>query len=122
MLNEASFRSQSDTCAGCIVSRTTLLELGAQPLELDLLAQPGPERLQRPLCVVAAPVEAPVDEPLHPAAQRQEQRGDDERRHGDREVRAAGERGEDRLAGEHEPGVRGAERDRHERRRSATAR
>ena len=81
-------------------------------VELDLLAQPRAERLERALRVVAAPVEAAVDEPLHARAQRQEQRRHDERRGGDRQVRAAGERREHRLPGEHEPGVRGAEQHR----------
>ena len=35
-------------------------------LQVDLLAQPRAEGLQRALGVVAAAVEAPVDEPLHP--------------------------------------------------------
>ena len=89
-----------------------VLQVGAQQVELDLLAQPRAERLQRALRVVAAPVEAPVDEPLDAAAQRQEQRGHDERRAGDRQVRAAGERREHRLPREHEPGVRRAEQHR----------
>ena len=76
------------------------LEVAAQAVEVDLLPQPRAERLERALRVVAAAVEAPVDEPLHPRAQRQEQRGDDERRRGDRQVRAAGERRE------HAPGRR----------------
>ncbi len=101
--------SQSETCAGCIVSATTLAQVGREPVELDLLAQPRPERLERALGVVAAPVEAPVDEPLHPGAHRQEERGDDERRDRDREVRAAGERREHRLPCQHEPGVGSAE-------------
>ena len=72
----APLRSQSDTCAGCTVSRNDALQVGAQQVELDLLAQPRAERLERALRVVAAPVEAAVDEPLHARAQRQEQRGD----------------------------------------------
>ena len=100
---------QIDTCAGCIVSPTTRPRSAVSALELDLLAQPRAERLERALGVVAAPVEAPVDEPLHARPQRQEQRGDDERRDGDRQVRAARERREHRLPGEHERDVAGAE-------------
>ena len=81
-------RSQSDTCAGCIVSSTTPRSSAVERLEFDLLAQPRAERVERALRVVAAPVEAPVDEPLHARAQRQEERGDDQRRHGDRQVRS----------------------------------
>ena len=66
----APLRSHSATWAGCIVSATTRLEVGAQPVELDLLAQPRAERIERPLRVVAAAVEAPVDEPLDRDAQR----------------------------------------------------
>ena len=41
-------------------------EVSAQRLEVDLLAQPRTERLQGVLRVVAAAVEAPVDEALYP--------------------------------------------------------
>ena len=109
-LTARASRSQSETCAGCIVSATTSLEVGAQrrrgrPARAAARRRPSSVRCG----VVAAAVEAPVDEPLHARAQRQEQRGDDERRAGDREVRAARERREHRLAGQHEPGVGGAE-------------
>ena len=56
-----------------------------------------------------APVETAVDHALHARAQRQEQGRDDQRRDGDREVRAARERREQRLTREHEPRVRHAE-------------
>ena len=38
------------------------LQVGAQRLELDLLAQAGAERLERALRVVLAPVEATIDQ------------------------------------------------------------
>ena len=61
----ASPRCQNETWAGCIVSATTVPQLGGQLVEVDLLAQPGAERLECSLRVVAVPVEAPVDKPLH---------------------------------------------------------
>ena len=86
-------RSHSDTWAGCRVSLTTALQLGAERAEVDLVAQPRAEkRLERSLRVVLAPVEAPVDHLLDARAGRAEQRRDGERRAGDREVRALGER------------------------------
>ena len=54
-------RSQSDTCAGWSVSRTTAVQLGVQRPEVDLVAQARRERLERALGVVLAPEEAPVD-------------------------------------------------------------
>ncbi len=58
-----SRREARPTRAPAASSRaTTPCEVGAQPVELDLLAQPRAERLERALRVVAAPVEAPVDE------------------------------------------------------------
>ena len=101
-----ALRSQSETCTGCTVSFTTRSRSAAQLVEVDLPAQPCAERLQRALGVVAAPVEAAVDEALDARAQRQEERRDDERRGGDREVRAARERREHRLPREHEPRIR----------------
>ena len=82
----------------------------------------APKRFERALRVVAAAVEAAVDEALHARAHRQEQRRHDERRRGDREVRAAGERREERLPDEHEPDVRRTEDHRQRRRRRASAR
>ena len=87
-----------------------VLEVGAQRVELDLLAQPRPERLERALGVVAAAVEAPVDEPLHARAQRA---GRARRRRASstaiaRSPPPANGR-EDRLPGEHQADVRGAE-------------
>ena len=45
-------------------------EVGREGIELDLLAEAGAERLERALRVVAAAVEASVDERLHARAQR----------------------------------------------------
>ena len=85
------------------------LELAPQRAQVDLLPQPAGEALERAADVVAAPVEAAVDEALDPAPQRQEQPGDDERGGGDGEVRAAGKGREQGLAGEHEARVRPGE-------------
>ena len=102
-------RSHSDACAGCIVSVTTPRRSCSSVPEVDLLAQPRAEALERALGVVAAAVEAAVDEPLHPRAHREEERCHDECRCRDRQVRAAGERREQRLPREHEAHVRTAE-------------
>ena len=40
-------RSHSDTCAGCIVSRDDGAELGVQRCQVDLVAKPGREGLER---------------------------------------------------------------------------
>ena len=56
-------RSQSETWAGWTVSRDDAAQVGAERLEVDLVAQPGAERLQRARRVVAAAVEAAVDQP-----------------------------------------------------------
>ena len=85
-------RSQSDTCAGCIVSRDDARAARAQRVELDLVAQPRAEGLDGAGGVVAAPVEAPVDERLDARARRPEQRRHRERRAGDGEVGLLGER------------------------------
>ena len=81
--------SHSDTCAGCTVSRDDAAQVGAERLEVDLVAQPGAERLERPRRVVAAAVEAAVDRRLDARARRPEQRRDRQRRGRDREVRLA---------------------------------
>ena len=49
----------------------------AERRQVDLVAQPRAERIERPLRVVAATVEAPVDYPLDARAQRQEERRHD---------------------------------------------
>ena len=51
----------------------------AQPGQVDLVADLVGEGLDRPLAVVACPVEAPVDGPLDATASRLEQRGRDDR-------------------------------------------
>jgi hypothetical protein len=61
-------------------------QLGAQRVEVDLVAQVRGERRERLLRVVLAAVEAAVDESLHTASGRPEQRGDGERRARDGEV------------------------------------
>ena len=90
-------------------SSTTAPRSARSALEVDLLAQPRAEALERPLRVVAASVEAPVDEPLHAARTGRNSAATTQRRDRDREVRAARERREQRLPSEHEPDVRGAE-------------
>ena len=80
-------RSHSDTCAGCTVSRTTPRRSAPERVEVELVAQPPAERLERPRRVVAAPVEAPVDRALDPRPRRAEQRRHRQRRHRDRDVR-----------------------------------
>ena len=82
-----------------------VLELRPQAVELHVLAEPGAELLQGTAGVVAAAVEAAVDEALDSRPRGQEKRRDDEGRDGDREVRSAGERREEGLAREHEPDV-----------------
>src|SRR5690242_5879327 len=54
-------------------------ELAHERVEVDLLAQAQAEAVQRPRGVVAAPVEAAVDERLYARAHRAEQGGDGER-------------------------------------------
>jgi hypothetical protein len=51
-----------------------------QHVQVDLVAQPGRERLHRAGGVVAAAVEAPVDQVLDPPAQRRERGHRDRRR------------------------------------------
>ena len=110
--------SQSDACVGLHRLRARRRAGRARErVEVDLLAQPRAEALERALRVVATPVEATVDDPLHPRAHGQEQRRDDERRCRDRQVRATCERREQRLARQDEPDVR-----RHRERRSAPRR
>src|SRR6266511_1816233 len=62
-------------------------QFSRQDLQVDLLAQPRAERLDRLGGVVAAPVEAPVDRPLDAAAGRLEHRGDRHGGHGDGQAR-----------------------------------
>src|SRR3954452_12127409 len=50
-------------------------ELGLQGVEVELVAQPGAEGVERALGVIAAAVEAMVDRGLDTRAQRPEQRG-----------------------------------------------
>ena len=103
IVTDSSLRSQIETCAGCIVSCDDALRgRRAAPSSSTCSRSRAPNASSVRCGVVAAPVEAAVDEPLHARAQRQEQRRDDERRDRDREVRAAGERREHRLPGEHE--------------------
>ena len=63
--------------------------------EVDLVASPITERGQQPLAVVAAAIEAPIDGPLDPVAERREEGGRDQRRAGHREGAAACQRLED---------------------------
>jgi hypothetical protein len=49
-----------------------LSKLDGERLEVDLVAQPGAEGLERPLGVVLPAVEAAVDDPLDAAADRLE--------------------------------------------------
>ena len=65
LMTASPVRSQTDAWAGCIVSATTPRRSSLERVEVDLLAQPRPEALERALGVVAAAVEAAVDEALH---------------------------------------------------------
>ncbi len=61
-------------------------EIRPERLEIDLVAEPRAEGLERALGVVAAAVEATVDDSLDPAAGGAEERGDGQGRAGDCEV------------------------------------
>ena len=76
-------------------------QIGGHARDVDLVAQAAGERVDGPLGVVSRPVEAAVDDRLDTAAQRLEERGDDERRgrDGDGSRRSAVE---DRLETEHD--------------------
>ena len=113
-------RSQTETCAGCIVSRTTL--------ERSCVSASSSTCWRRREPKAAASAGRRSDggrsggrRTLHAGSHGQEQRRHDERRRGDREIRAAGERREQRLTGEHEPDV-GRTEDEDRRRRRASSR
>ena len=101
-----SLLSHSETWAGWTVSATTPRRSAAERLEVELVAQPPAERLERPRRVVAAAVEAPVHDRLDARPRRAEQRRHRERRGRDREAGLA-DREPDQ---QHEPEVRAAER------------
>ena len=101
--------SQSETWAGCIVSFT------AAPRSVPSSSRSTSSRRRalkasRVCCgVVAAAVEAAVDELLDAGAGRAEERGDGERRAGDGEVVAAGESAEGLLEPDHDAEVEAGE-------------
>jgi hypothetical protein len=64
-------------------------QLGGQGGQVHLIAQAGPEPLDDPGCVVAAPVEAPVDRLLDAAAGGREHRRHRQGRPGHRQAGAA---------------------------------
>ncbi len=117
-----SRRSQTETWAGCIVSRATPERSRVERVDLDLLAEARAEGSQRPLAVVAAAIEAAVDECLHARSHGEEERRHDERRRCYRKIRAAREGREERLPDEHEPDVGGTEHDVRALRRRASSR
>ena len=77
----------SETWVGWTVSATTPRMSRDERFEVELVAQPAPERLQRQRGVVTAAVEAPVDHRLDPRQRRAEQRRHRQRRDRDREAR-----------------------------------
>jgi hypothetical protein len=74
-----------------------LEQIAAEDVELDLVAYPSGESLERLLGVVAGPVEAAIYEALDAAARRAEQGRHGERGSGDGEVVVAGDRVEKRA-------------------------
>src|SRR5690606_10693555 len=66
-------------------------QLGRQRVEVGLVTDGGGEGLDGLLGVVASAVEAPVDGVLHPAADGQEEGGDEQRGEDDGDVRLADE-------------------------------
>ena len=99
-------RSHSETWAGWTVSRTTPRRSAPERVEVELVAQPAAERLQRERRVVAAAVEAPVHGGLDPRPRGAEQRRHRQRRDRHREARLAHREADQ----EHEPEIGGAER------------
>src|SRR5258708_29966380 len=72
-------------------------ELGADGIEVDLVAQLDAERVERARGVVARAIEAAVDRVLDATAQPLEQGETPKRGRRDRELRPAGQRAEQRL-------------------------
>jgi hypothetical protein len=68
-------RSQSDAWVGCIAWSTTERSSAVRMSRVNLVAPAGPEGLDDPSCVVAAPVEAAVHRRLDPPVGGLEHRG-----------------------------------------------
>ena len=87
-------------------------QLGAQRVEVDLVAQPARERRERLRRVVAAAVEAAVHRRLDAGARGPEQRRDRQRRRRDREPGVRRQRLEHELEEQHDHEVGGGQRGR----------
>ena len=85
-------RSHNVTWAGCMGVEHDRAELGADGLQVDLLAEAARERLKGERRVVPASVEAAVDDGLDAAAEGPEQSGNRQRGRRDGQVGLAGQR------------------------------
>ena len=81
-LCEAGSRSHSEAVLGCMVWSITVTAR-LQRIKIDLVAEPGTERLDRPCRVVLAPVEAAIYDGLDALSDRLEQGGHGEGGAGD---------------------------------------